>query len=258
MENKVEYLSSLRITPDGEKVEKDVVVREVPLTIFLNRQEIITLMCTPDDLEDLALGFLYSEGLIENKEEIDGITLGEEEGSIRIELKDKSPVNLEGLKKTSTSGCGKGGIFLGQEGKTKKVESKLKVSLFQVLSLVREMEKRSSLFRKTGGVHCAALAEKEKILIYREDVGRHNAVDKVIGNCFREGLTTSDKIIITSGRLSSDLSWKAGKAGIPVVVSRTAPTSLGARLAQISGITLIGFARGRRMNIYTHSWRISR
>ena len=118
------------------------------------------------------------------------------------------------------------------------------------------MQKKALLFKTTGGVHSAALADSEKLLYFHEDIGRHNAVDKIIGECLLNSTTTDDKGLFTSGRLSSEILLKAAKLKIQLIVSRAAPTSLSIELAETLNITLIGFVRGRRMNIYSHPWRI--
>ncbi len=122
---------------------------------------------------------------------------------------------------------------------------------------MHEFEKRSVLFRKTGGVHAAGLANKERILFYFEDIGRHNAVDKVVGKCLQNQVSCEDKMLLLTGRISSDIVAKASKSGIGIIVSRSAPTGLAVKNAQRLGITLVGFARGSKMNIYSFPMRIS-
>ncbi|MDP2960581.1 MAG: formate dehydrogenase accessory sulfurtransferase FdhD, partial [candidate division Zixibacteria bacterium] len=122
--------------------------------------------------------------------------------------------------------------------------------------LMNEFEVKSSVFKSTGGTHSAALADKEKILLFKEDIGRHNAVDKILGESLIENIPWQDKLLISSGRVSSDILLKAGRAKINLIISRSAPTSLALELAQRLGITVIGFARGKRMNIYTYPMRV--
>ena len=122
---------------------------------------------------------------------------------------------------------------------------------------MKEFQHNSEVFKLTGGVHSAALCDKENILMFSEDIGRHNAIDKILGQCFWEGIPTENRVVLTSGRISSEILSKMAKRGIPIVVSRSAPTDLAIRTAENLGITLIGFVRGKRMNIYANDWRIT-
>jgi FdhD protein len=233
MENRTEDLPVVRATKESREIKRDVVVREFPLTIFLNSQELITLLCTPENLKNLAVGFLYSEGLLQNKEEIEKIIVDEKKGIIWIEVKgNKDFVSC------------------------KKVESEVKISLQEALNLVNELQHRSQLYRTTGGVHSAALGDSRDVLIFSEDIGRHNAIDKIFGECLLKDIQTDNRIIITSGRVSSEILLKVAKRNIPIIISISAPTNLAVRLANKLGITLIGFARDGRINIYTNDWRV--
>jgi hypothetical protein len=139
---------------------------------------------------------------------------------------------------------------------TLSVATGLRVSAGHICMLMEEFRRHSQLHRQTGGVHAAALADREKLLVFREDIGRHNAVDKVIGALLRQGDKYSDKLLLTSGRLSSEILHKTAACAVPIVVSRSAPTDRSVALARDRNITLIGFARGRRMNIYSGEGRI--
>jgi len=271
---KDERIEELRITKvsSGKKEEtEDVVVTESPLTIYLNDEKVVTLLCTPQDQESLALGFLFSEGLIQNKKEIERIDSDrKDEIKILTATKRSLPADFSQTK-ILTSGCAKGVTFsnLSAEGESASGEEDpdptrdllidLQVTLTssEIQNLMHAFEKRSVLFRKTGGVHAAALSDQEKILIYSEDIGRHNAVDKVFGKCLLEEVTGGDKILLLSGRISSDILAKATKSGLSIIVSRSAPTSLAVKNAKMLGVTLVGFARGSRMNVYSFPLRIT-
>ena len=259
MEHRTEDLRVVRVSEKERKVKQDVVIRESPLTIFLNNQELVTLLCTPESLKNLAAGLLYSEGILQDKEEIEKIVLDEEKGIIRIETKgEKDFVKKLMFKRLITSGCGKGAAFYNVADATscKEVESELKISLQEALNLVNEMQHRSQLYKATGGVHSAALCDNRDILMFSEDIGRHNAIDKIFGECLLEGIETENRIMITSGRVSSEILLKIVKRNVPIIISRSAPTNLAVGLANKLGITLIGFARGKRINIYTNDWRV--
>ncbi len=157
-----------------------------------------------------------------------------------------------------TSGCGQGLSSYQTIAGTgqAKIESQTKVSAPEVFALVHEFAQHSQVFKATGGVHSAALCHTKGILVFSEDIGRHNAIDKVFGECIIRDIPTDDHMIVTSGRISSEIVLKIAKRNIPILISKSAPTSLGVRLADELGITLIGFVRGRRMNIYANRWRV--
>lgn len=265
MKEKDQRVDQLRITKvsSGKKEEtSDVVVTEKPLSIFLNKEKVITLLCTPQEQEYLAVGFLFSEGLIRNKEEIERINSNQEKNEIFIFTKSKtSPPSDFPRNKIVTSGCAKGVTFSNVDdidpSKDLLINLQFALTASEIQVLMHEFERRSVLFRNTGGVHASALADKEKILVFFEDIGRHNAVDKVFGKCLLEEISCENKILLLSGRISSDILSKASKSGLSIIVSRSAPTSLAVKNALKLGITLVGFARGSRMNIYSFPLRIT-
>lgn len=249
----------IRIKGGYEAEEKDQVVVEMPLTIFLNGREFVTLLCSPILLDCLAVGFLRSEGLLSSADDLEEVSLEQDKGFVHIWT--AGSVDLEEKlygKRTITSGCGKGTVFFNvlDSLHSRPVVSTLSLSDETVLKLMKEMQDSSALFKATGGVHSAALADRERLLFYSEDIGRHNAVDKIVGRCILEKIPLENKVLLTSGRLSSEIVIKGAKIGFPIIISRSAPTTLSVELAAELGITLVGFARGRRLNIYTHPHRI--
>lgn len=250
----IKELKIIRINREEVKENDDIVTVEFPFTIFINDEEIITLLCSPYFLKELAVGFLYSEGFISSLSDIDRIYIDEEKGLGYVYVKniDEFSEAFRG-KRTITSGCGKGTVFYNvlDSFKSKKIEKPLNINIENIKSLMRIFNKKSELFLKTGGVHSCALCNKEDIIVFYEDIGRHNALDKIFGKALLEGIDTKDKVVLTSGRISSEMLIKAAKRQIPVIVSRSAPTSLAVEMAEKLRITLIGFARGERMNIYT-------
>jgi len=252
-------VSILRIT-DSERVQgDDEVVREFPFTIILNGEELATTLCTPEKLKYLAIGFLASEGLIRSREDIRKITLNEGRGSVRVETENPSPLGPENVfKRFITSGCGKGTALYSYADALNqtKAESNVSFSADGIFRLMKDFQERSRVFRETGGVHSAALSDGKSILVFSEDIGRHNAVDKVFGECLWEGIPTKDSMLLTSGRVSSEILFKIVKRKVPVIVSKSAPTDIAVRTARELGITLVGFARSRRMNVYASEWRI--
>lgn len=241
-----------------EELEDRITV-EKPVTIYVNGSELVTLLCTPEKIDCLALGFLRSEGILASADQIESIRVKDEEGLVEVELKEKTGLaeKLYG-KRTVTSGCGKGTIFFNvlDSMRSKPLLGKMEISADRIITLMEELQQKAQLFKETGGVHSAALADDKRILYFYEDIGRHNAIDKIVGECLLDGITTDDKIIITSGRLSSEILLKAAKLQIQLIISRAAPTSLCIELAESLNITLVGFVRGRRLNIYSHRWRV--
>jgi FdhD protein len=259
-EVEIERLSVLRITEEGRSGIEDVVVREFPLTIILDNQELVTLLCSPAKLKYLTVGFLFSEGLLENKDEIKNILVDDVRGVVRVETREDKGLAIEALsKRIITSGCGRGAAFYSAADAQNqaKVESKVEISREEVFVLMREFQHRSQVFRATGGVHSAALCDTKGILVFSEDIGRHNAIDKIFGECILEDIPIEERIITTSGRISSEILLKVAKRNIPILISKAAPTDLGVSLADRLGITLIGFVRGKRMSVYANDWRVA-
>ncbi len=257
MENEVARFPILQIAKQSSSIE-DVVAREFPLTIILNNRELVTLLCSPTNLKYLAIGFLFSEGLLKSKDEIRKIMLDDQRGIVRVETKEDERFAPDLLfRRFITSGCGRGATFYSAADATsQKVESQIEISAHEVFALVNDFQHRSQVYRATGGVHSAGLCDTKSILVFSEDIGRHNAIDKIFGECILKDMSTDDRIIITSGRISSEILLKVAKRNICLIISRSAPTDLGLSLADDLGVTLIGFARGKRMNVYTHSWRV--
>lgn len=250
-----------RVTKEGKQNTEDLVTRELPLRIMLNNRELATLLCSPLELSYLAIGFIFSAGLIKSKDEIEKIAVDDQKGLVRVETReDREPADRPLDKQLITSGGGRvaiwGGYYPDDAPGQKKVTSRYNVSATQVLALVRQFQRRSQIFKATGGVHSAALCDRQGILVFSEDIGRHNAIDKVLGKCILENLPTANRIMITSGRVSSEIVFKVARMNIPILVSRSAPTDLGVRLAGDLGLTLVGFARGDKMKVYTKGGRI--
>ena len=238
-----------------------MVAREFPLTIILNNQELVTLLCSPKDLNYLTIGFLLSEALLESKDDIKQITIDDVRGVARVETTEENTMANELVfKRLITSGCGRGAAFYSASDvqNRAKVEAKTEIFPEEVSALVRDFQHRSDLYRTTGGVHSAALCDTKDVLVFNEDIGRHNAVDKIFGECLLEDIATEGKIIVSSGRISSEILLKVSRRNIPIIISKSAPTDLGVKLADELGITLLGFARGKRVNVYTNNWRVSR
>ena len=243
---------------DAQNEERSI-VQEVPLTVFLNGKELITLLTTGDANRELALGFLLSEGFLQVKEDLKSIRVDDEAGTVEIELSgDLDLTEKLWGKRAVTSGCGKGATFyhILDSLHAKPVSSQLTVAPARVYELMKELNRLSDLYRETRGVHNSALADGGNILVFRDDIGRHNAVDKIRGACFLEEIPLGDKLLVTTGRMSSEIVVKVAKMGVPILISRSAPTSLALDLAERIGLTLIGYVRGDKMTVYTGKQRI--
>ena len=259
MGTETEKISALRFTEEGKSSIEDTIIIESPLTIVLNNQELVTLLCTPSNLKYLAIGFLVSEGLLKDRDDIKNILVDDRRGIVRVDTGEQEETDKDVVfKRFITSGCGRGASFYSAADvqNQAKVDSQIELSTHDILVLMNEFQHRSLLFRTTGGVHSAALCDTNNILVFSEDIGRHNAIDKIFGECFLEDISTDNRFIVTSGRVSSEILLKIAKRNIPLLISKSAPTSMGVKLADDLGITLVGFARGNRMNVYTNSWRI--
>ena len=231
---------------------------ERPVTIHLNDKEIATVQATPRDLEELGVGFLVAEGLLSDREAFEGAEADAGEGVVRVRSAEKVADDMFFRARSFTSGCGKGVTFstIGHARGLEPLESDLMVEAEAVVAMMREMSEAATEYRRTGGVHSCALGREGRLLIAREDVGRHNALDKVIGRAWLDRLPTEGAVILSTGRISYEMVVKAAKVHVSVLASRTAATDLAAEIADTLGITIAGYARGHRLTVYTHPERI--
>lgn len=231
---------------------EDSVALEKKVRISVNGKHALSLYCTPLMVREFVAGVVHNEGLISGQwcAERMSIEFGDE---ILVDIPSEGTL-VEG-ERTITSGCA-GGVTFSRESQDNRISDQSVFRAETLRTLYRGFQKRSEGYRLTGGVHSAALADEERILVFAEDIGRHNAVDKIIGHCLLEHLSFEGKIMLASGRLSSEIVSKCSRCRIPVLVSRAAPTTLAVELAEASGMTLIGFMRGDRMNVYTGGNRI--
>ncbi|HEY49781.1 MAG TPA: formate dehydrogenase accessory sulfurtransferase FdhD [Dehalococcoidia bacterium] len=227
------------------------VPKEMALTIYIDSEELVTLLCTPVKLSQLVLGFLYSEGIITDKNDVASMRVCEEESLADVKL--SKPGFKPPERRTLSSGCGAGVTF---SPKRQPVESDLVVSPEDVLALMKQLNEQAELHRFCGGVHTSALGDTSKLLVVAEDIGRHNTLDKIMGECLMMELPTRDGLLLTTGRISSEMLSKATRMGTPVVISRSSPTDKSISLAQELGITLIGYVRGNRLSVYSHEQRV--
>ncbi|ARE41844.1 Formate dehydrogenase chain D [Rhodovulum sp. P5] len=223
------------------------VIEERPLTIFLNGQEIVTAMTIGDYPEYLALGFLRNQGMLRDDDEVTGVDYDEDIDTVVVRTARQTGYEEKVKKKTRTSGCAVGTVFgdmmEGLEG-LRLPPAELRTSW--LYALARQINTMPSLYLTAGAIHGTVLCERDRPLIYMEDVGRHNAVDKIAGWMFTRSARTDDKILYTTGRLTSEMVIKTALMGIPVLASRSGFTAWGVEIAQQVGLTLIGRLRGQR------------
>lgn len=253
--------SIIRFQAGQFMAKEDRVAVEYAVTIKLNGKEFATIVCTPEYVEDMVIGFLASEGVVPKMSQIRDIRFDQENGFVHVEADIVYPF-FEQLqnKRYITSCCGmsRQGFVFASDALTVKRANSISVHLTtnQIFGLMNEMEEQADTFRHTGGVHNAALCHPERLLLSRMDIGRHNALDKIYGHCLKNQISVLDKIIVFSGRISSEILLKVAKIGCEIVLSKSAPTELALNLADELGITTVGFIRGDTFNLYTHPERI--
>lgn len=256
-ESQVADVGAVVVVRPGDRHEGRMPV-ERPITVFMNDVEVATMQATPDDLEELAIGFLVSEGLLLERDELRSVAADHKRGLVYVDTQEAVPDELTFRRRYITSGCGKGVTFssVGHARSLEPVVSDFSVTPTQLHSWMREMNDRAEKYRDTGGMQACALVGGGKVRVVREDVGRHNAVDKVLGRAWLDRIPSEDAVLLTSGRVSYEMAVKAAKAKVPIVVSKSAVTDLAAEIAGSLGITVVGYARGGSMVVYTHTERV--
>ncbi len=242
----------IRVTDEKVAETEDTIATETRLRIKVNGVEILKLFCSPVMIRELVVGFFMTEGIIKGGwcAERMSIEYGDD---IIVDVPAEGEVCLEGG--TITSGC-VGGVTFEHSTENLTPQKGPFIKKGQLKALFNKFQKASDLYNITGCIHSAAVSDGRSIIVLAEDIGRHNAVDKAIGYCLLEDLSFDNKILLVSGRLSSEMASKCARWGIPIVVSRTAPTERAVKISHDKGITMIGFMRGNRFNIYTHPERI--
>jgi FdhD protein len=226
---------------------KAEVVREQPLTVYVNGERFLTLLCSPFDLEPLVLGYLWMEKVIAGLDEVAGLSVSEVDGRAEVTL--TRPVTLP-TERILTSGCGGGITFRIDPRLFPRVRSTLKVKPEALAARLHDLLRDARHYHASRGIHGAALADADRVLLVAEDVGRHNAVDKLKGLALLRGLPTDDRILLSTGRVSSEMLLKAARMGVPLIASRTSPTEMAVALAEQLGITVAGYVRGDGLNLY--------
>ena len=235
------------IDQDGNAVEAPI-VHERPLTLFLNGQEIVTMMTIGDHPDYLAIGYLLNQNMLREDDVITAIEHDDELELVVVRTARQTNYEEKLKKKIRTSGCAQGTVFgdLMERFEEIRLDGDARLRTTWLASLTRTINTTPSLYLRAGAIHGCALCRKDRVLLYMEDVGRHNAVDKIAGYMFRHGIEPHDKIFYTTGRLTSEMVIKTVQMRIPILISRSGFTAWGVDLARDAGLTLIGRARGRR------------
>lgn len=232
------------------------VCEEAPVELRVNTEKLVTFMCSPYDLENLALGHLYTRGIIKSKDELESIGACKDAKLIVALTHKEVKDDLFTIPKVILSGCGSGALFDEKVMEKERVEYSGKVSLDRLKKVAIEMLDGAQMYKKSGGMHCAAIGSLDGEVVIREDIGRHNAVDKVIGAALDKDFDLRNSVITTTGRLSLDMVLKAVSTKIPVVATISIPSSLAVELAQKLGICLIGRVGKNEPIIYTFEERV--
>lgn len=259
MSSNTEKVVESRSFPGGRR-EMFPVVTEVPVDVYLNDRALVTILCLGDHLEEMVAGFLFSEALIDSVDEIANLSTDEDRGIVSVEIiRPSEEIERAGSRRVLGSGCGRGIGFFDVMGAftMSPVRGGKEVTSSQLVSLMKMLHNESGLYRATRAVHNVALCDDDSILVFRSDIGRHNALDKVCGHCLLRGVDTTDKILLITGRITVEMLVKAGRMGVPVVVSRSAPTDMSVRLAGHLGITLVCFVKGGAMRVFSGFERVT-
>ena len=229
-----------------EEVAGDV-VREQPLSVYVNGEKFLTLLCSPMMLEALVVGYLWMEKVIADLAEITDLQISAVDGRAEVTL--GHPVALP-TERILTSGCGGGITFRIDHRLFPRLESSLRVRPGELGARMKDLFGAAVHYQRSRGIHGAALADRERLLLVAEDVGRHNAIDKIKGEALRRGIPTEDRVLLSTGRISSEMLLKAARMGVPIVASRTSPTEMAVALAEQLGITVCGYVRPDTLNLY--------
>jgi len=241
------------------RVIDGAVVEEALVCLTLNGEELATVMCTPRDLPELALGFLYNEGVIDGLDDVRALTVSKGKTCVDVWLHnmDARPPR----RAIITAGCGGGITFDDLSAAHPPLTSDLRATPEQIAALMRQLHLGAAVYQQARGIHTAVLADpcapgQECFLLQVEDIGRHNCLDKLQGAALLAGVSTRDRILLSSGRISSEMINKARRLQTPIVCSRTSPTSLSVALAEAWNMTIVAYVRQERMRVYTHEERV--
>ena len=233
----------------GGRIEevKGEVVREQPLVVYVNGEKFVTLLCSPLKLDCLVVGYLWLEKVIASLDDIARLDVSEVDGRADATLRHQVELPTERIL---TSGCGGGITFRIDPRLFPRVHSSIRVRPEQLFQRMKELFAAAENYRTSRGIHGAALTDGDRLLLVAEDVGRHNAVDKIMGEALLKGISTRDRILLSTGRISSEMLLKGARMGVPLIASRTSPTEMAVSLAEQLGLTVVGYLRHGSLNLY--------
>jgi FdhD protein len=237
----------LKVRADRVEEVAGEVVREQPLSVYVNGEKFLTLLCSPMNLDALVVGYLWMEKVIADPREITHLEISPIDGRAEVTL--AQPVTLP-TERILTSGCGGGITFRIDHRLFPRLDSSLRVRPAELGARMKDLFGAAVHYQRSRGIHGAALADRDRLLFVAEDVGRHNAVDKVKGEALLRGVPTDDLVLLSTGRVSSEMLLKAARMGVPLVASRTSPTEMAVALAEQLGITVCGYVRPDGLNLY--------
>ncbi len=249
----------LHVYNQGKLIEKnDPVVIETQLHLTINDEPAADLVCSPQAFAELAVGYWLSESVLKDYQDLHGLRFDDQQQTLHLYTNQPWSISqAQNFRQVnSCAGRGRQGLQTTTAGIDPVKNDKVFFSAEQIFAMIEELENRGGTFRLTGGTHSAALGSQGKLLFSYEDIGRHNAVDKVFGHAFLQQIPLYDKCLVLSGRIASEILLKAARRNVALVVSRSAATGMAIDLAQELGITMVGFTRGDKFNIYCHRQRI--
>lgn len=227
-------------------------VAEYPLKLVVNDRELTTLIASPHQLDYLVIGFLRLQGLIETKDDLLLIGVCQNDGEAQVRIRGELPVQLRSVL---TSGCG-GGISFDLPQVTPIAKTEVRFTFAQLQQAMAQLLQLAEAYSAHGGIHSAGVSDGEQVLLHAEDLGRHNTLDRIAGESLQKEINLQGHMLVTSGRISSEMASKASQLGISVLASRTSPTDMAVQLCKQAGITLVGYLRGGRGEIYCHPDRL--
>jgi FdhD protein len=233
-------------------VEGEVIAEE-PMTLYVNGVELVTLMSTPREWNVLALGLLKNEGFIQALEEVDHVYINDQGCCVDVWLHHAIEAPQHRIV---TSGCGGGVTFGTSERGIEQLEHGMRMEPEKLIKLFNQLHTPDSLHARARGVHSAGLADDQEILVMVEDIGRHNTIDRLMGVCMLQGIKTEGRVLLATGRISSEMMDKGASMGCPIIASRKSPTSMSITMAEAWNITLVGYARHGTLRVYTHPERL--
>jgi FdhD protein len=229
---------------------------EAPVGLTVNGQRWLTFLCTPNDLEALAVGFLFNEGFIADAADIATVRACDSGANVDVWLR-RAISRPDAWQRTSGCAGGATSDYSMPGLALSRLQTGTCLATSMVGELMTALYRAQEMYAETGGVHCSALSDGKRIAMLSEDIGRHNTLDKLAGRCLLDREVMAGSILLTTGRVSSEMALKAVRMEVPILISRSAPTSLAVERADRWGLTLIGYARRDRFNVYTHPWRLN-